>query len=49
MGYYLWVEADKAGWKLNPSSVQRAIAAAQRRNILVVVESQSPDSTNLRE
>jgi hypothetical protein len=39
VGYYLWLEADKAGWKLDQSSVQRAIAAAQRRNTLVVVES----------
>jgi hypothetical protein len=29
VGYYLWLEADKAGWKLDQSSVQRAIAAAK--------------------
>lgn len=43
VGYYLWLEADKAGWKLDQSSVQRAIAAAQRRNTLVVVESALSD------
>jgi hypothetical protein len=43
VGYYLWLEADKAGWKLDVTSVQRGIAAAQRRNILVVVESALSD------
>jgi hypothetical protein len=43
VGYYLWLEADKAGWKLNVASVQRGIAAAQRRNTLVVVESALSD------
>jgi hypothetical protein len=37
--YYVWLEADKAGWKLDQNWVQRGIAAAQRRNTLVVVES----------
>jgi hypothetical protein len=35
--------ADQAGWKLDESSVQRAIAAARRRNTLVVVESALSD------
>ncbi|MDQ0819177.1 hypothetical protein QFZ79_001471 [Arthrobacter sp. V4I6] len=43
VGYCLWLEADKAGWKLDQSSVQRAITAAQRRNTLVVVESALSD------
>jgi hypothetical protein len=43
VGYYLWLEADKAGWKLDQTNVQRGIAAAQRRNTLVVVESALSD------
>lgn len=43
VGYYLWLEASKAGWKLDETSVQRAIAAAQRRNTLVVIESALSD------
>ncbi|MET3812395.1 ATP-binding protein [Arthrobacter sp. UYEF3] len=43
VGYYLWLEADKAGWKLDESSVHRAVSAAQRRNTLVVVESALSD------
>jgi hypothetical protein len=43
VGYYLWLEADKAGWTLDQASVQRAIATAQRRNTLVVVESALSD------
>ncbi|MFF2317877.1 hypothetical protein ACFVTE_16585 [Arthrobacter sp. NPDC058097] len=42
VGYYLWLEADKAGWTLErPAS--NAIATAQRRNTLVVVESALSD------
>jgi hypothetical protein len=43
VGYYLWMEADRAGWALDPTSVGTAIAAAQRRNTLVVVESALSD------
>lgn len=43
VGYYLWMEADKAAWTLNQDNVQMAIAAAQRRNTLVVVESALSD------
>lgn len=43
VGYYLWMEAGKAGWTLEASTVQRAVAAAQRRNTLVVVESALSD------
>ena len=43
VGYYLWLEAGKEGWKVDQSSVQHAIAAAQRRNTLVVVESALSD------
>lgn len=43
VGYYLWMEADKAGWTLNEENVQMAIAASQRRNTLVVVESALSD------
>jgi hypothetical protein len=43
VGYYLWMEADKAGWTLNHDNVQMAITAAQRRNTLVVVESALSD------
>lgn len=43
VGYYLWLEADKAGWTLGETSVQRGIAAAQRRNTFVVVESALSD------
>ena len=43
MGYYLWLEADKAAWTLTQDNVQMAIAAAQRRNTLVVVESALSD------
>ncbi|MGC0239615.1 hypothetical protein [Arthrobacter sp. SD76] len=43
VGYYLWLEASKAGWTLDEAGVQRAIAAAQRRNTLVVVESALSD------
>lgn len=43
VGYYLWIEADKAGWTLNEDNVQRAITASQRRNTLVVVESALSD------
>jgi hypothetical protein len=43
VGYYLWLEADKAGWKLDQTNVQHGIAAAQRRNTLVVVESALSD------
>ncbi|MEI2279515.1 hypothetical protein OHC50_18825 [Paenarthrobacter ilicis] len=38
VGCYLWLEAGKADWKLDLNHVQRGIAAAQRRNTLVVVE-----------
>ena len=43
VGYYLWLEAGKANWKLDESGVHRAISAAQRRNTLVVVESALSD------
>lgn len=43
VGYYLWLEAGKAGWKLDESIVHSAISAAQRRNTLVVVESALSD------
>lgn len=43
VGYYLWMEADRAGWTLGADSVRTAIAAAQRRNTLVVVESALSD------
>lgn len=43
VGYYLWMEADKAAWTLNQDNVQMAITAAQRRNTLVVVESALSD------
>jgi hypothetical protein len=43
VGYYLWMEADKADWTLNEDNVQMAITAAQRRNTLVVVESALSD------
>lgn len=43
VGYYLWMEADKADWTLDQNSVRTAIAAAQRRNTLVVVESALSD------
>ncbi|MFK0039812.1 AAA family ATPase [Paenarthrobacter sp. NPDC090517] len=43
VGYYLWLEAGKSGWKLDQSRVQNGIAAAQRRNTLVVVESALSD------
>ena len=43
VGYYLWLEAGKEGWKLDQDSVHRAITAAQRRNTLVVVESALSD------
>lgn len=43
VGYYLWMEADKANWALDQPSVRRAIAAALRRNTLVVVESALSD------
>ncbi|WP_026550375.1 ATP-binding protein [Arthrobacter sp. Br18] len=43
VGYYLWMEAGKAGWSLNQDNVATAIAAAQRRNTLVVVESALSD------
>ncbi|MDJ0358462.1 ATP-binding protein [Paenarthrobacter sp. PH39-S1] len=43
VGYYLWLEAGKASWKLDESSVHSAITAAQRRNTLVVVESALSD------
>jgi hypothetical protein len=43
VGYYLWLEADRAEWKLDQSRIQRGIAAAQRRNTLVVVESALSD------
>jgi hypothetical protein len=43
VGCYLWLEADKAGWKLDQNRVQRAIAGARRRTTLVVVESALSD------
>jgi hypothetical protein len=43
IGYYLWMEAGKTNWILDQSSVRRAIAAALRRNTLVVVESALSD------
>lgn len=43
VGYYLWMAADKASWTLDQSGVRAAIAAAQRRNTLVVVESALSD------
>jgi hypothetical protein len=43
VGYYLWLEADRAEWKLDQSRIQRGIAAAQRRNTLVGVESALSD------
>ncbi|MFC8039697.1 AAA family ATPase [Paenarthrobacter sp. NPDC057355] len=43
VGYYLWIEADKAGWTLSDDAVGTAIAAAERRNIQVVVESALSD------
>nr|WP_237740654.1 ATP-binding protein [Arthrobacter crystallopoietes] len=43
VGYYLWMAAGKAGWALDLNSVRGAIAAAQRRNTLVVVESALSD------
>lgn len=43
VGYYLWLEASKAGWALDENGVKRATAAAQRRNALVVVESALSD------
>lgn len=43
VGYYLWMEADKAGWTLNEDNVRMAIKASQRRNTLVVVESALSD------
>ena len=43
VGYYLWMAADKAGWTLDQDNARTAIAAAQRRNTLVVVESALSD------
>lgn len=43
VGYYLWLEAGRAGWALDEASVERAIVAAERRNSLVVVESALSD------
>ncbi|KRE58552.1 hypothetical protein ASG92_23130 [Arthrobacter sp. Soil736] len=43
VGYYLWMEADKADWTLGQNSVRTAVVAAQRRNALVVVESALSD------
>jgi hypothetical protein len=43
VGYYLWLEAGKANWKLDENSVHSALTAAQRRNTLVVVESALSD------
>ena len=43
VGYYLWMAAGKAGWVLDQNSVRGAVAAAQRRNTLVVVESALSD------
>ncbi|MGF9664270.1 hypothetical protein AAIH25_20630 [Arthrobacter crystallopoietes] len=43
VGYYLWMAAGKAGWVLDQNTVRGALAAAQRRNTLVVVESALSD------
>ena len=43
VGYYLWMEADKAGWTLNEDNVRMALTASHRRNTLVVVESALSD------
>lgn len=43
VGYYLWMEADRAGWSLNEDNVHTAITASRRRNTLVVVESALSD------
>lgn len=43
VGYYLWMAADRANRALDQESVRTAIAAAQRRNTLVVVESALSD------
>lgn len=43
VGYYLWMGAEKAGGTLAADGVRAAIAAAQRRNTLVVVESALSD------
>jgi hypothetical protein len=43
VGYYLWLEVDRAKWKLDQSSVRRGVAAALRRNTLAVIESAHSD------
>ncbi|MFP3579689.1 AAA family ATPase [Arthrobacter sp. fls2-241-R2A-200] len=43
VGYYLWMAAERAGSKLDQAAVSQAIAAARRRNALVVVGSALSD------
>lgn len=43
VGYYLWMEAERAHSKLDQAGVRSAIATAWRRNALVVVESALSD------